>query len=81
MQKAFWSSLFQGCSKWDRLRSLVVWPILVYHRLTLPKSRAERSTSSKVELKLSPTPLSLSEVTEAEGKFHQDKMETSTCRR
>ena len=45
------------------------------------KSRAERSTGSKVELKLSPTPLSLSKVTEAEGKFHQDKMETSTCRR
>ena len=33
------------------------------HILTRPKLRAERNTSSKIELKLSPTPLSVSEVT------------------
>ena len=38
------------------------------HVLTRPKLRAERNTSSKIELKLSPTPLSVSEVTEAEKR-------------
>ena len=58
VRKYFWSSLFQRCSKWDRLRRLVAWLIRVFHRLMHPKSRAERSTSSKIQLKLSPTPLS-----------------------
>ena len=40
-----------------------------FHRLTHPKSRAERSTSSKIQLKLSPTPSSVSEVTEAEKRI------------
>ena len=39
------------------------------HILTRPKLRAERNTSSKIELKLSPTPLSVSEVTEAEKRI------------
>ena len=38
------------------------------HILTRPKLLAERNTSSKIELKLSPTPLSVSEVTEAEKR-------------
>ena len=41
------------------------WLIRIFHRLTHPKSRAERSTSSKIQLKLSLTLLSVSEVTEA----------------
>ena len=40
-----------------------------YLCFTRPKSRAERNTSSKMELKLSPTPLSVSEVTEAEKRI------------
>ena len=39
------------------------------HRLTHPKLRAERNTSSNIELKLSPTPLSELEVTEAEKRI------------
>ena len=39
------------------------------HRLTHPKLRAERNTSSNIELKLSPTPLSVPEVTEAEKRI------------
>ena len=34
-----------------------------------PKLRAEQSKSSKIELKLSPTPLSVSEVTQAETRI------------
>ena len=54
-----------------RSARLVAWLIRVFHRLTHPKLRAERSTSSKIELKLSPTPLSVSEVTEAEKRIVQ----------
>ena len=52
-----------------RSARLVAWLIRVFHRLTHPKLRAERSTSSKIELKLSPAPLSVSEVTEAEKRI------------
>ena len=30
-QKDFWSSLFQRCSKWDRLQRLVAWLVRVFH--------------------------------------------------
>ena len=43
------------------------------HRLTHPKLRAERNTSSNIELKLSPTPLSVPEVTEAEKRIVNQK--------
>ena len=52
-----------------RSARLVAWIIHVFHRPTHPKLRAERSTSSKIELKLSPAPLSVSEVTEAEKRI------------
>ena len=40
-----------------------------FYRLTHPKLRAEQNTSSNIELKLSPTPLSVPEVTEAEKRI------------
>ncbi|RMX49125.1 hypothetical protein pdam_00003866, partial [Pocillopora damicornis] len=46
------------------------------HILTRPKLRAERNTSSKIELKLSPTPLSVSEVTEAEKRVVKQRFRT-----
>ena len=54
-QKDFWSSLFQRCSKWDRLQRLVAWLVRVFHSFISVRSDWTREENCKVCIESFPT--------------------------
>ena len=68
-QEDLWNSLFQRYSNWDRLRRIVAWLIHAFRTPMNPKSQIGAHRSSEANLKFSPTPLTVVDVTEAEKKI------------